>query len=184
MFVIDVQDRGEFTVSIHQTDRRCYGSKEYMDIGVTVMKADPTYGTFTFIAGTGNSVERQNATDIFELTAGKYMIVPTTTGIKLKEHLSKQREDPENVARNAAAAMTPLVVENDDGEMVFTDPVIEAYSELFDRMDHNNDGYLCRTELDQYMMRTEGAPVQESAFQWLVNKFESADGKIDRNKKL
>mmetsp|Transcript_6717 Transcript_6717/g.11290 ORF Transcript_6717/g.11290 Transcript_6717/m.11290 type:complete len:845 (-) Transcript_6717:102-2636(-) len=175
MFMVDVEAHGEFIVSIHQTDRRCHGAKEYMDVGVTVMKADPTYGTFTFVAGTGNSVERQNSSEIFELDAGKYMIVPTTTGIKLKEYLIKQRDDPANAARNAAAAMTPLVVENDDGEMVFTEPVIQAYSELFDRMDHNNDGYLCRTELDQYMMRTEGAPVQESAFQWLVSKFESAD---------
>jgi Ca2+-binding EF-hand superfamily protein len=57
-----------------------------------------------------------------------------------------------------------------------TDAVVSAYSELFDRMDLDNDGYLNKSELDQYMMRTEGAPVQETAFQWLLHKFEGKEG--------
>jgi hypothetical protein len=43
-------------------------------------------------------------------------VVPTTTGIKLKESLLKDR-DP---AATAAASLAPLVRENDAGEMVFT----------------------------------------------------------------
>ena len=54
--------------------------------------------------------------------------------------------------------------------------VVNAYSELFDRMDFDGDGFLSKSELDQYMMRTEGAPVQETAFQWLKHKFESKEG--------
>jgi hypothetical protein len=46
-------------------------------------------------------------------------VVPTTTGIKLKESLLKER-DPAATAQNAAAALVPLVRENDVGEMVFT----------------------------------------------------------------
>ena len=57
--------------------------------------------------------------------------------------------------------------------------VVSAYSELFDRMDHDNDGYLCKSELDQYMMRTEGAPVQDTAFQWLLHKFEGKEGELE-----
>jgi hypothetical protein len=53
---------------------------------------------------------------------GKYLVVPTTTGIKLKESLLKDRAglDPAATAQNAAASLTPLVRENDAGEMVFT----------------------------------------------------------------
>jgi hypothetical protein len=49
-------------------------------------------------------------------------VVPTTTGIKLKESLLKDRAglDPAATAQNAAASLTPLVRENDAGEMVFT----------------------------------------------------------------
>jgi hypothetical protein len=46
-------------------------------------------------------------------------VVPTTTGIKLKESLLKE-QDPAATAQNAAAALVPLVRENDLGEMVFT----------------------------------------------------------------
>ncbi len=55
--------------------------------------------------------------------------------------------------------------------------VVNAYSELFERMDYDGDGFLSKSELDQYMMRTEGAPVQDTAFQWLKHKFESKEGK-------
>ena len=58
------------------------------------------------------------------------------------------------------------------------DVVVNAYSELFDRMDYDGDGFLSKSELDQYMMRTEGAPVQDTAFQWLKHKFESKEGKL------
>jgi Ca2+-binding EF-hand superfamily protein len=57
-----------------------------------------------------------------------------------------------------------------------TDVVVNAYSELFDRMDLDNDGYLNKSELDQYMMRTEGAPVQDTAYHWLLHKFEGKEG--------
>lgn len=60
--------------------------------------------------------------------------------------------------------------------LVAVDVVVNAYSELFDRMDLDNDGYLSKSELDQYMMRTEGAPVQETAYQWLLHKFEGKEG--------
>jgi hypothetical protein len=59
---------------------------------------------------------------------------------------------------------------------VCTDVVVNAYSELFDRMDLDNDGYLNKSELDQYMMRTEGAPVQDTAYHWLLHKFEGKEG--------
>ena len=55
--------------------------------------------------------------------------------------------------------------------------MVKAYSELFERMDLDGDGFLNKSELDQYMMRTEGAPVQDTAFQWLKHKFESKEGK-------
>jgi Ca2+-binding EF-hand superfamily protein len=54
--------------------------------------------------------------------------------------------------------------------------VVNAYAELFERMDSDRDGYLNKAEMDQYMMRTEGAPVQNAAYQWLLHKFESKEG--------
>lgn len=49
-------------------------------------------------------------------------MVPTTTGIKLKESLRKDSAglDAAATAKNAAASIVALVRENDAGEMVFT----------------------------------------------------------------
>lgn len=46
-------------------------------------------------------------------------MVPTTTGIKLKQSLSAEKGGLD-AAQHAAAAIVPLVRENDAGEMVFT----------------------------------------------------------------
>ena len=48
------------------------------------------------------------------------MVVPTTTGIKLRESLKTGDTDPAATAQQAAASQVPLVRENDAGEMVFT----------------------------------------------------------------
>ena len=57
---------------------------------------------------------------IFLPHSGKYLVVPTTTGIKLKQSVAAQKEGELNGAHHAAAAIVPLVRENDAGEMVFT----------------------------------------------------------------
>jgi hypothetical protein len=72
-------------VSVHQKDTRCVGAGPYIDIGVTVMKVTPeTKSGFTLIASTGSSCDRQNQTESLCLPAGKYVIMPTSTGCKLK----------------------------------------------------------------------------------------------------
>ena len=50
------------------------------------------------------------------ISTGKYLVVPTTTGIKLKESL--QQAGLDSAAK--AASLAPLVRENDAGELVFT----------------------------------------------------------------
>jgi Ca2+-binding EF-hand superfamily protein len=53
---------------------------------------------------------------------------------------------------------------------------VEAYAELFDRMDLDNDGVLNKNDLDQYMMQTKGAPLQKATFDWLLREFEHKEG--------
>lgn len=50
---------------------------------------------------------------------------------------------------------------------------MKAYSDLFDRMDLDNNGFLNKQELDNYSMQVEGAPLQESSYKWLLGAFES-----------
>lgn len=179
IYVVNVAKAGTFCCSVHQQDTRCAGAKQYIDMGVSIMKANSVYGTFELVKGTGNSVERQNETGEFELQPGKYVVVPTTTGIKLRESLEKDAVHHYGTAA-AAAGGTGVVelikpVEGSNGEVEFSDAVRSAFYELFTRLDQDGDGYLNKTELDSYMMRTEGSPIQDTAFHWLLHNFESKE---------
>jgi hypothetical protein len=73
-------------VSVHQKDTRCVGAGPYIDIGVTVLAFAPgTQFGYALVASTGNSADRQNQTEEMSLEAGQYLVVPTTTGCKLRK---------------------------------------------------------------------------------------------------
>jgi Ca2+-binding EF-hand superfamily protein len=171
LFVLTVTKPGKFIAAVHQNDIRIEGAIPYIDFGVTVMKANPVHGEFQLIGGTGNSTERQNQTEEFVLTPGKYVIVPTSTGCKLKEHMEEIER-----SRSKAGGPVPKLVEKDaKGEVDFTSETRRVYREIFERMDHDDDGQLSKTELDGFMMRTEGTAIDEKAFLWLLHNFESKD---------
>ena len=44
---------------------------------------------------------------------------------------------------------------------------------MFRRMDVDGDGLLNKAEMDAYMMRTEGSPIENAAFAWLLASFEA-----------
>ena len=182
---------GHFIAAVHQEDIRCQGAKPYIDIGVSVLKVDPTYGTFSLVIGSGTSVERQNQTEQFDLPPGKYLVVPTTTGIKLKQQMQQQSPSSSSGDTDTTTTTTiiggqqqqrpppkQLVIRGSDGKVErFTDAAEEVFSELFDRMDYDGDGLLNKAELDQFMVRTEGAPIQDKAYQWLLDHFEAPQAK-------
>ena len=175
---------GHFIAAVHQEDIRCQGAKPYIDIGVSVLKVDPTYGTFSLVTGSGTSVERQNQTDQFHLPAGKYLVVPTTTGIKLKQQCIQEGSTTATNMEGQQQQQRPhpkqLVIRDiqEGGQAVrFTEEAEEVFSELFDRMDHDGDGLLNKVELDQFMVRSEGAPIQDKAYQWLLDHFEPPEAK-------
>lgn len=73
-------------VSVHQKDTRCVGAGPYIDIGVTVLGFAPgSHSGYELIASTGNSADRQNQTEELCLPPGQYLVVPTTTGCKLRK---------------------------------------------------------------------------------------------------
>jgi hypothetical protein len=44
MYVLTVPKKADFIFEVHQEDVRCAGAKEYIDVGVSVLKANETYG--------------------------------------------------------------------------------------------------------------------------------------------
>jgi len=72
--------------SVHQRDIRCLDAQPYIDFGVTVMRYNPAAGGgggggYELVAATGNSADRQNQTEGIQLSAGQYLVVPTSTGL-------------------------------------------------------------------------------------------------------
>ena len=84
-YVLTVRDRNEHVyVSIHQKDTRCVGSGPYVDIGVTVLRLNAADNKYELVASTGNSADRQNQTESMCLEPGQYLVIPTSTGCKLR----------------------------------------------------------------------------------------------------
>ena len=84
-YVLTVRDRNEHVyVSVHQKDTRCVGSGPYVDIGVTVLKFNDATQKYDLIGSTGNSSDRQNQTESMCLEPGQYLVLPTSTGCKLR----------------------------------------------------------------------------------------------------
>ena len=75
----------ELYASVHQPDKRRIHAPQYFDIGVTILK-EGTNGTYNFIASTGNAVDRQHQLEVGKglLTAGTYILIPTSTGCKIE----------------------------------------------------------------------------------------------------
>lgn len=78
----------DYIVSVHQKDKRCLGSKPYIDIGVTILQRTARMESFKYIASSGNSMERQNQLDVTNLPVGEYVIIPTSTGAKMEQYRS------------------------------------------------------------------------------------------------
>ena len=62
-----------------------------------------------------------------------------------------------------------------DGTEHFDKYVVAAYSELFDRLDIDNDGYLNREELECFIALLEGTKyvLHEESYQWFLTTFDS-----------
>jgi Ca2+-binding EF-hand superfamily protein len=195
MYVLTLSERGTVVVSVHQQDVRVQDSQEYIDIGVSVLKTDPIYGTFQLVTGSGNSADRQNQTDDVELEPGKYLVIPTTSGCKLRQYMEaygllappvstpssgqqQQQQGSSGKDRgNGAVTRIPLTKPGNGsgGKFEFTEDVYRVYTELFSRMDNDMDGFLNKDEIDQYMLRTEGSSIEPIAYQWLLHNFENRD---------
>mmetsp|Transcript_16055 Transcript_16055/g.17391 ORF Transcript_16055/g.17391 Transcript_16055/m.17391 type:complete len:757 (-) Transcript_16055:897-3167(-) len=166
MFLLTLHERSTIIVSIHQQDKRCQDSQPYIDIGVTILKTDPIYGTFQLVTGSGNSADRQQQTDDIELEPGKYLIIPTTSGCKLRQYMesygllppatsaaSMKNDKKQPTTQGNTTARLPLTKPGNNasssggGKYDFTDDVYRVYTELFTRMDIDNDGYLNKMKL-------------------------------------
>ncbi|CAM9131063.1 unnamed protein product [Scytosiphon promiscuus] len=64
--------------------------------------------------------------------------------------------------------------DEESGESPFDRPdVLAGLMAMFDGLDTDCDGVLCREELDAFLRVTEGLPLQDDVFAWLVRSFQA-----------
>lgn len=60
------------------------------------------------------------------------------------------------------------------------DCTVHALSEIFDRADHDNDGYVHKAELQQYLARSDPALLQCTAVKHLLQRLGAREGNCCR----
>lgn len=137
MFIYRVTGKSptEVYFSLHQSNklRSTRDGSPYIDIGVTVLRIEPN-GTFTFACSSGLAVERQVQTSAF-LEPGLYIVVPMTSGTKLKQY-QLQRDSFSNDHPSNSREVKLFGTSKES----FSDDVNAVYDEIFDRFDTDNDG--------------------------------------------
>lgn len=166
----------------------------YLDVGLVVLRADVTYGTMEWVAGSAVTVSRDlfTAPLSLSLSPGKYFLLPITSGAQLAQFVSSgskiqttpgeeapgQTETKDSIPSIPPATSKPRLScpkARPSEEMDFLPEVYRVYTEVFYRFDADGDGFLNKEELDHYLLRIEGLPLDHLAFQWLLHTFQSKD---------
>lgn len=93
-----------------------------------------------------------------ELSKGSYLIVPFTTGCKLKK---RQSQPSSNVA---------LVEPTTKGKLKLTSEFKAVLSEIYHQVDLDGNGTLSRTEFNLFHWRTSGEEVQVSSRKMQIHR--------------
>ncbi|CAH1773367.1 unnamed protein product [Owenia fusiformis] len=103
-----------------------------------------------------------------DLDAGKYTLMPFTTGCRLKRRRSEPKVE------------TKLVRKQDDGSFMLTKSFKEALSDIFEMNDLDANGLLSRDEFNMYNIRTSGEEVTDDVWEVVEEQFELKKGQITR----
>ncbi|XP_045116894.1 EF-hand calcium-binding domain-containing protein 7-like [Portunus trituberculatus] len=101
------------------------------------------------------------------LKEGRYVVIPYTSGCRLRERLQESEATIELVERQSKVQLTPefrLVLE-----------------EIFDQVDLDSNGRLSREEFNLYNWRTSGEEVQDDEWAVVQANFDVQDGELTLN---
>lgn len=165
-FIFELTEASTIIIGTHQKDKRIPLTEQYIDSGFVLLKLKDN-NEYEFVTAVSPKVGRQVFSQELFLNVGKYIIVPISLGlafanqVKAKESTDKQND-----------SVPPALVElNANGKFQFTKEVVQAYTKIFKDLDVNNSGTLSKTEIDSYLLKTEGITLTEDDFINLLNKF-------------
>jgi hypothetical protein len=169
-FRFTVARKGSFILTLHQQDKRIQGTPDYLDLGFIVLKRVSGPLGYEFVFSTGFKIKRQNQSEETELEAGEYVIIPFSTGCKLRQYYEDRERssgDPTPLTYRQEASAEPLQ---------FTKEGLKIFTEVFHRLDTANQGFLGKAELDVYMEKTAGRKLSDLSFGKLLSSYVTGPG--------
>eukprot|EP00095_Tigriopus_kingsejongensis_P005018 maker-scaffold139_size317827-snap-gene-1.26 protein:Tk05018 transcript:maker-scaffold139_size317827-snap-gene-1.26-mRNA-1 annotation:"ef-hand calcium-binding domain-containing protein 7-like isoform x1" len=100
------------------------------------------------------------------LVRGSYLIIPFTTGCKLKK---RKTQPSSNIS---------LVEPQGPGSLKLTQEFREVLSEIYHQVDLDSNGTLSRVEFNLFNWRTSGEEVQDEEWKVVSDNFDMKDGEL------
>ncbi|KAL3868825.1 hypothetical protein ACJMK2_041582, partial [Sinanodonta woodiana] len=104
-----------------------------------------------------------------DLSAGKYQLIPFTTGCRFKQRTSQ----PKKVAK--------IIETGEDDKIVITNAFRKALEDIFHICDLDGNGYLSRDEFNWFNVRTSGEEIADDEWDVVEERVELMDGEITLN---
>jgi len=174
MYLLDVPaDTENVMLVLHQNDQHIYGERAYVDIGLTLLSLTSDGQEYRMVPGgsTGSQVARQVVLDVGSISAGKYVIVPSST----KKRAAVETSDTQRVIRLTASLASGDKKEKTTHKL--TPESIKAFTEIFERLDSDMDNLLNHSEINAFMVMSEGSEIDVNTLAWVVDKF-GTDGVV------
>ncbi|XP_052068968.1 EF-hand calcium-binding domain-containing protein 7-like isoform X17 [Mytilus californianus] len=103
-----------------------------------------------------------------DLSAGKYYIMPYTTGCRFKSRKSESEKEAK------------LVSQDKGGKYVITKAFRKVLEDIFDYSDLDGNGFMSRKEFNLFNIRTSGEEVADEEWQVVEDRIDLEDGEITK----
>lgn len=135
-----------------------------IDTALLVLTEDDS----SFVAFTENKDNRGRYSLRCSLSQGSYLLVPFTTGCRLKPR------------RDVPTKEVKLISKDREGKINITRAFRKALEEIFDMADLDSNGLLSREEFNWYNLRTSGEDIADDEWQVVEDNIELEQGEITR----
>ncbi|GFR94172.1 EF-hand calcium-binding domain-containing protein 7 [Elysia marginata] len=126
-----------------------------IDTALLVLSEDDN----SFVAFTENKDNRSRYSLRCSLSQGSYLLVPFTTGCRLKPR------------RDVPTKEVKLITKDKEGKINITRAFRKALEEIFDMADLDSNGFLSREEFNWYNLRTSGEDIADDEWQVVEGQY-------------
>ncbi|XP_063396832.1 EF-hand calcium-binding domain-containing protein 7-like isoform X6 [Mytilus trossulus] len=139
-----------------------------VDTSVFILRDRPDEDGNLLVAFTEHRDSRGKYGVSCDLSAGKYYIMPYTTGCRFKNRKSESGKEAK------------LVSQDKGGKYVITKSFRKVLEDIFDYSDLDGNGFMSRKEFNLFNIRTSGEEVADEEWQVVEDRIDLEDGEITK----